>query len=92
MDREFSTWWEIPWIAYFVSLYKNPFDISEFSIYELEECLETDDPQSRLFFTTLLSELLRYFENISEFIQAFNPCGERYELIVHLFFAKNGCA
>jgi len=59
MTHESDSWWEIPWIAYFVSLFKHPFNITEFSILEFEDSLNKDDQASQLFFTDLIIELLR---------------------------------
>ena len=44
MTHESDSWWEIPWISYFVSLFKHPFNITEFSILEFEDSLNNDDP------------------------------------------------
>ena len=43
MTHESDSWWEIPWISYFVSLFKHPFNITEFSILEFEDSLNNDD-------------------------------------------------
>merc|ERR1712096_198835 len=57
--NESDSWWEIPWISYFVSLFKHPFNITEFSILEFEKSLSANDQASQLFFTDLIIELLR---------------------------------
>merc|ERR1712187_267835 len=54
-----DSWWEIPWIAYFVSLYKHPFQITEFSILEFEQAIQNGDSASDIFFLDLIIELLR---------------------------------
>jgi hypothetical protein len=59
LDSNQDSWWEIPWISYFASLYKHPFNVTEFSILEFEQSLATDDQASQIFFIDLLIELLR---------------------------------
>ncbi|XP_076818134.1 uncharacterized protein LOC143463516 isoform X2 [Clavelina lepadiformis] len=59
--EELKTWWEVPAIAHFFSLFKSCFSLTDFTIEELEECLLTDgeDDKSTIFTSRLLTQLLQ---------------------------------
>nr|CAB3229620.1 uncharacterized protein KIAA1211 homolog [Phallusia mammillata] len=59
--KELRTWWEVPAIAHFFSLFKSCFLLTDFTIEELEDALMTDgeEDKSTIFTSRLLTELLQ---------------------------------
>ncbi|XP_078491492.1 uncharacterized protein LOC100179806 isoform X3 [Ciona intestinalis] len=59
--KDLLSWWEVPAIAHFFSLFKSCFSLTDFTIEELEEALLTDGETdaSTAFTSKLLMELLQ---------------------------------
>uniref|UniRef100_H2YHK6 Uncharacterized protein n=1 Tax=Ciona savignyi TaxID=51511 RepID=H2YHK6_CIOSA len=59
--KDLLSWWEVPAIAHFFSLFKSCFSLTDFTIEELEEALLSDGESdvSTAFTSKLLMELLQ---------------------------------
>ncbi|KAL8614346.1 hypothetical protein ACOMHN_007684 [Nucella lapillus] len=56
--EDIQSWWEVPSIAHFCSLFRTAFDLSDFDIEDLEESLLAKDTESSFLLVDLMSRLL----------------------------------
>ncbi|XP_048779537.2 uncharacterized protein LOC125682944 isoform X2 [Ostrea edulis] len=58
--QEIQSWWEVPCIAHFCSLFRSAFDLPDFDIEDLEEALLDSSKDENVFFMTdLMCKLLK---------------------------------
>uniref|UniRef100_K1PW96 Cat eye syndrome critical region protein 2 n=1 Tax=Magallana gigas TaxID=29159 RepID=K1PW96_MAGGI len=69
---EIQSWWEVPCIAHFCSLFRSAFDLPDFDIEDLEEALiDSSREENNFFLTDLMCKLLRGYYG-REDIETFN--------------------
>ncbi|EJY57921.1 AAEL017575-PA [Aedes aegypti] len=94
LKRDIQSWWEVPYIAHFCSLFSGSFQLPDFDIEDLEEALLTDvDTESEIdikVYTRLLPDLivalLKGCDALSQIVSHISP--SNYQMFLRRLFRQ----